>query len=116
MSQQSIPLLTLTIIAAGAIAAHRFVTAAGAQAGADANAIGASRSAAGTASEKIPVDVIGTTVIESGAAIAAGATLKSDANGRAITWAASGARLAIALQAASAAGQLIEVLFIPNAA
>lgn len=116
MSQQSIALLTLTITAAGAIAANRFVTPLGAQAGADANAIGVSRVAAAAVGEKIPVDMIGTTTVEAGAAIAAGATLKSDATGRAITWAAAGGRLAIALEAASAAGEFIEILFIPNAA
>ena len=51
-----------------------------------------------------------------GAAVAAGATLKSDASGRGITWVTSGARVAIALQAATAAGQFIEALMIPNAA
>ena len=49
-------------------------------------------------------------------AIAAGATVKSDASGRAITWVTSGARLGVALEPASAAGQFIEVLLIQNAA
>ena len=115
MAQQSIPILTLTVTAAGTIAAHRFVTPAGAQAGADANALGVTRSAA-VVNDKIPVDCLGTTIIESGAAIAAGATCKSDSTGRSITWATSGAKLAIALEAASAAGQFIEHLLIPNAA
>lgn len=116
MSNQSIPILTLTRAAAGAIAANRFVTPAGAQAGADANAIGVARVAAAVAGEEIPVDVLGTTVVEAGGAIAAGATIKSDANGKAITWAVSGAKLAIALEAAGGDGQFIEVLLIPNAA
>lgn len=116
MGAQNISLLSLTIAAAGAIAAARFVTPANAQAGADANTLGVSRYAAGAAGEKIAVDVIGTAVVEAGAAIAAGATLKSDANGKAITWAAAGAKVAIALQAAGADGELIEVLLIPNVA
>lgn len=115
MGAQNISLLTLTIAAAAAVAANRFVTPGGAQAGADANTIGASRYAAALG-EKFPVDVIGTAVVEAGAAIAAGATLKSDADGKAITWAAAGAKVAIALQAAGAAGELIEVLLIPNVA
>lgn len=116
MSKQSIPLLTIDRVAAGAIAAHRFVSAVGAQVVADANAIGVSRLAAAGAGERIPVDVLGTTTVQAGAAIANGATLKSDANGKAITWAAAGAKLAIALEAAGGADELIEVLLIPNVA
>lgn len=116
MSDQSRPVLTLTVTAAGAIGAHRFVTAAGAQAGADANAIGVARTAAAAAGDRIPVDVLGTASVEAGAAITAGATVKADAQGRAIAWATSGARLGVALEAATAAGQLIEVLLVPNAA
>ena len=51
-----------------------------------------------------------------GAAVAAGATVKSDASGRAITWASSGAKVGLALEAATAAGQMIEVLLVPNVA
>ncbi len=106
--QQSIPVLSLTAVAASTIAANRFVTPAGAQAGADANTLGVCRQAA-VATDKITVDVLGT-------AIAAGATVKSDASGRAITWASSGAKVGLALEAAGAAGRLIEVLLIPNVA
>jgi len=115
MSQQSSPLLTLPVLLAAAVAAQRFVTAAGAQAVADSNAIGVSRTA-GAIGERVPTDVIGTTVVQTGAAVAQGATVKFDASGKAINWAASGARLAIALEAATAADQFIEVLLIPNAA
>lgn len=115
MSQNFTSLLALTVMAASAIAANRFVTPAGAQAGADANTLGASRSAAASG-EKLPVDVLGTAVVEAGAAVTAGATVKSDASGRAIPWATSGAKVGVALEAASAAGQLIEVLLVPNAA
>jgi hypothetical protein len=116
MSAQNTALLSLTVAAAGVIAAYRFVTPGGAQAGADANTLGAARYAAGAAGEKIAVDVLGTTIIEAGAAITAGATVKADASGKAITWAASGAKVGLALQAATAAGDLIEVLLIPNVA
>jgi hypothetical protein len=108
--------LTLTMTAAGAITAHRFVTAAGAQAGADANAIGVALAAASAAGDKVPVLAIGTVSVEAGAAISAGATVKADAQGRAVPWATSGARLGIALAAASAAGELVEVLLVSNAA
>lgn len=114
MSQQSISLLTLTVALTATVAASRFVTPAGALAGADANTLGVTRSA-GVSGDKVPADVLGTAVVESGAAFALGATLKTDATGRAITWVTSGGKVAIALQAATAAGQFIEVLLLPNA-
>ena len=115
MARQSIPILTLSHRLTGTVAANRFVTAAGAQAGADANTLGVSR-VAGVSGELAPVDVLGTTVVEAGAAVAAGATIKSTAAGKAITWATSGAKVALALEAAGADGDLIEVLLIPNVA
>jgi hypothetical protein len=115
MSAQSFPCLTLTVTASGTIAANRFVTPAGAQAGADANTLGVGRTAA-VSTDKIAVDVLGTAVVEAGAAVAANATVKTDSTGRAITWVTSGAKVGLALQAASAAGEFIEVLLIPNVA
>lgn len=115
MSQQNISVLALTLAAAGTIAANRFITPAGAQAGADANTLGVCRQAA-VAADKVTVDVLGTAIVEAGAAVSAGASLKSDASGRAITWATSGAKVGIALEAATGAGQMIEVLLIPNVA
>ena len=113
--QQSISALALTLVAAGTIAANRFVTPAGAQAGADANTLGVCRQAA-VATDKITVDVLGTAIVEAGAAVSAGATVKSDASGRAITWASAGAKVALALEAAGGAGELIEVPLVPNVA
>lgn len=115
MTMQAYSLLTLPVAATGTIANSRLVTAAGAQAAADANTLGVSRSDA-VSGDRLSVDVLGTAILESGAAFAAGATLKSDATGRGIAWAASGAKVALALQAATAAGQFIEVLLIPNVA
>jgi hypothetical protein len=116
MAKQSIPILNLSVVAAGVIAANRFVTPALAQAGADVNTLGVARFASAAAGDKVPVDVLGTTVVEAGAAVAAGATLKSDATGRGITWVTSGAKVALALEAAGGAGELIEVVLIPNVA
>ena len=113
MSQQSISLLTLTKTLTGTVAAHRMVTHAGAQAGADANTLGVARTA-GVSGDKISVDVIGTGIVEAGAAIADGAQLETDASGRVVTWATSGPVVGRALQAAGAAGEFIEVLLIPN--
>lgn len=114
MSQQNISLLSLPVTLTGTVAANRFVTPAGAQAGADANTLGVARFG-GASGEKVTVDVIGTAIVEAGAAISAGATLETDASGRAVTWATSGGKVGIALQAASGAGVMIEVLLLPNA-
>lgn len=115
MSKQSIAVLTLSIQASGAIVANRFVTPAGDQAEADENTLGVARSNAADG-EQVAVDVLGTAVVEAGAAIAAGATVKSNAAGKAITWASSGAKVGIALEAATGDGSFIEVLLIQNAA
>ena len=114
MSRNHTPTLTLTIVATGTIVADRFITPLGAQAVADANTLGVSR-VAGVSGDKLTVDVDGTAVVETGAAITVGQTLKVDASGRAIPWVTAGARVGIALEAASATGQFIEVRLIQNA-
>jgi Uncharacterized conserved protein (DUF2190) len=115
MSQQSMPVLSLSIAATGTIVANRFVTKAGAQTGADGYALGVARTDAASGG-RVTVDVIGTSIVEAGAAVSAGDTLKVDSSGRGITWATSGAKVGLALEAAGAAGQFIEVLLIPNVA
>ncbi|AVP97908.1 DUF2190 domain-containing protein [Ahniella affigens] len=109
---QSIPLLTLTRIAAGAILAERFVTHGSVQAGAAANTLGVARSIAATG-EAFPVDVIGTTIVEAGAAFAAGVLLETNASGQAILRTA-GPITGRSLQAASGAGSRVEILLIQN--
>lgn len=115
MPATSLPLLTKTFTASGTIAQARFVTPAVAQAGAGVNTLGVA-SVAAVSGDKLPVVVLGTAVVEAGAAVSIGATIKTDANGKAITWATSGAKVALALSAASADGDSIEVLLIPNVA
>ena len=113
--QNCTPILTETVTAASAIAAQRFVSPALAQTGAAGNAYGVSRYA-GVAGDKIPVDLMGTTVVEAGAAISAGALVESDASGRAVTHSAGVilGRLAPGDAGASAAGQFVEVILFPN--
>ena len=115
MSKQAFPILTLTIAATATLVAERFVTQAGAVPAADANVLGVVRQAA-VSGDKVTVDVLGTAIVEAGAAITAGSTLKVDATGKVITWATSGAKVGIALQAASASGQFIEVYLLQNVA
>jgi len=112
MSMQSISILTLSVIAAGALTQRRFVTHGGIQVGAAANTLGVAKTDAALG-DTAAVDVIGTAVVEAGAAIAAGAAVETDATGRAVTLAA-GVTVGRALQAAAAAGDFIEVLLIQN--
>jgi hypothetical protein len=110
---QSIPVLTLTVRAAAALQAARFVTHAGAVPSAGARVIGVTRSSA-EAGDEVAVDVLGTTIVEAGAAISSvGALLETDAQGRAVPK-TTGTAVAVALQTATAAGQKIEALLLPN--
>lgn len=109
-----IPILSLTGIAGGTVSACRFVSPTMTQAGAGGNAIGVARTE-GEAGDAVPIDVLGTAIVESGAAIAAGSAIEVDATGRAVTH-TSGvivARMAPG-ESAAASGLLVEVILIPN--
>lgn len=112
MSQQNISVLALTVVATGVVNKRRFVSVAAAQAGAGVNTLGVSQEDAAIG-DALALDVLGTAVVEAGAAVAKGAALQSDANGRAVTKDA-GVTTARALEAAAAEGDPIEVLLIPN--
>lgn len=88
------PILTLALAAVAAITANRFVTPAGAQAGAAGDALGVARSGAASG-ENVPVDVLGTTIVEAGGTIAAGQYIQSDSQGRAVAAAASAIKTAV---------------------
>lgn len=136
MSQQATSILSLTYLASGAVAQYRGVLFTGAQcAAAGAKILGISEKPAASGEYSSAISY-GTAVCEAGAAIAVGAALAMDASGRVITAtavtittgatavtssAANGAGtitggdlpqfiVGHALQAASAAGDLIEVL------
>jgi len=113
--QGSIPILTLSVVAAGALATARFVTAAGAYPAAGAGSRGVTRTLASAAGDLVPMTVLGTELVESGAAVTKDGPVQSDATGRAIDKAA-GITLGFAQNAASAAGQMVEVLLIGPAA
>lgn len=104
--------LTLSVVAAAALAQYRAVTGLGAVPAAGARSLGFTDTAA-AAGERVAVGAVGSTIAEAGAAFAADVALELDASGRVITKAA-GVTVARALQAAGAAGQLVEVLLIPN--
>lgn len=107
--------LTLTVQAAAAITANRAVTALGAVPAAAAAVAGFARTDAGIG-DLLSIDTLGTATAETGAAIAAGAAVEVDNLGRVITL-ASGVkvgRMAPGQAAATAAGQLVEIVLIPN--
>jgi hypothetical protein len=112
MAQGSNPLLTLSVIATVALTQARAVTGLGAVPAAAARCLGIARTNAAIG-ERVPVDVDGTSIAESGAAIAIDAALELDASGRVITKSA-GVTIGRALSTASAAGQMVEVLLIAN--
>ena len=108
----NIALLTLTVTAAAALTQNRCVTTGGAVPAAGAAVLGVLRSSAASG-QLVPVDVLGTAIAEAGAAIAVGAALEVDNQGRVITR-NTGATVGRTLAAAAAAGDVIEIRFIPN--
>ena len=112
----NIAILTLTVAAAGALAANRLVTQAGAYPAAGAAAFGATRTSAAAAGDLVPVDVLGTAIVEVGVGgVTKGAALMSDATGRVVALAGlSKSPVATAMEAA-AEGAFIEVLLVPSA-
>ncbi len=112
--RNGISLLALPVLATAAITANRFISPAGALASAAGNAQGVAQTDA-VIGAKVTTTVLGTEVVETGAAIAAGALIEADATGRAITKAAgvSLARLAPG-EVATTAGQFVEVILLPN--
>lgn len=114
MSAASIPLLTLSVQATAALTKDRFVTAGGAVATAAGRALGVGRCDAAIG-DRSPVDVLGTTVVTAGGAIAADAAVEVGAGGKAVT-AASGVKVGRLAPGSSAAadGDLVEIILIPN--
>lgn len=110
------PLLTLTVAAAGVLAANRFITQAGAYPAAGAAALGVTRTSAAAEGDLVPTDVQGTTIVETGAAVTKDAALMVDAAGRVLPLTVgSKSPVARALDSAAAAGAFIEVLLVPSA-
>ena len=114
-SNGSISLLTLTVIATAAVAGCRCVTQAGTYAAAGGVVYGVTRTP-GNVGDPIPVDILGTTIVEAGAAITKDAALMVDATGRVVPLSGAGkSPVARAQEAATAAGEFIEVLLVPSA-
>lgn len=110
---QKISLLAVSVTAATALLPERFVTAAGTYATAGGHADGATAIPA-VKGALVAVDVLGTTVVTAGGAIAQHAYVQVGSDGKAVTR-TTGVAVGRALQAASADGDRIEVLLIANA-
>lgn len=110
------PLLTMSIIATETVAAERFVTAAGAYPSAGGLPIGTTR-CGGSSGDVLPVDVMGTTIVTAGAAVAVDAVVAVGTSGKAITHDGDGDKHAVgrAITAATGDGDTFEVLLIPSA-
>lgn len=109
MSDRNRPLLTLSVKLTAAVEAHRFVTLAGATPAADGDpVIGATR-AKGAVNDVVGVTSIGTETVEAAGAIGKGAEVQAKADGKAMVHADGEVVAGIALEAAAADGDKIEV-------
>jgi hypothetical protein len=111
-----IQIMAPSVKTAGAVLAKRFVGFTGAQiAAVGGKAYGSALMAATAAGQQIPVLALGLGEVESGAAVAIGDDIISDASGRAITSTSTAGQfvLGIATTATTAAGQTLEYLAMP---
>ena len=101
-------LLAVTIAAAVDLSRFRFADYSGNVASAGERALGVPTTDF-SAGEQASIATHGEILVEAGAAIAAGAEVESDANGRAVTK-TTGVGFGVARDAAGAAGEIIRVL------
>lgn len=121
MSLHKKPILTDSIKVAKATHANRFVTIAGGRPATGAHAYGVTTAAAG-AGEHAPVDVLGTTIVQStAAAIAVGDAVSLAAHGadsvdagKVVKHSGNAKIVGRAKTAVPAAGGLLEIFLIPN--
>lgn len=109
---QNHSILRLTIPATAAITPQTLVDWTGAPATAAGNSAGVAATSANPG-DLFPCDVLGTSVVQAGGVIAIGDRLEVGASGAAVKHDA-GVPVAVALEAAAAAGDTIEVFLIPN--
>lgn len=100
-----------TVISTAATLRKKFVLASGAQAGANARAIGVTLDEVDAAGKPLPVCISGTAFVLSGAAVTLGADVTSDASGRAIAAGANPVN-GIALDAATGADETIRIRIV----
>ncbi len=112
MSRQEYALLTTAQALSATIGERRFVTFAGDQVFSASATLGVAIDA-GNTGDTVSVRVIGTAYVETGDALAIGDAIEPDSAGRAIPL-DSGGQCARALESASGAGEVIEVLLLPQ--
>lgn len=112
--RNEIPLLKLTMTATAALVANRFVSITGGVPAAGANSYGVTDSDAAIGA-KVAIKTTGTSMVETGGAIAAGGLVETDNQGRALAknTGVTLARLAPG-EVSTAAGQTVEVILIAN--
>lgn len=110
--RQSQPILSLPVKATAAITGNRFVDITGAHATAAAYALGVAQYDAAIG-DTVPVDALGTAVVEAAGIINAGGLIEVGADGKA-TAKAAGVSVARALEGSGGAGEFIEVALLPN--
>jgi len=111
--QGNIPLLVKSVTAGAALAQYQPVQASGAAATAAGNAVGFANVAAASG-DLVPVTVLGTALAVAGAAITAGSLVEVGSTVTQVVTKSAGVAIGRALNAASAAGDIVEVLIIPN--
>lgn len=111
---QANDIFTHSVTAAAAITEHRAVSVTGGVPAAGAAVFGIAKSD-GAIGAKVPVAALGTAIATAGAAIAAGAALETDNQGRVITktTGVTIGRMAPG-EVAAAAGDKVEIILIPN--
>lgn len=114
MAASKFSLLVSSVLAGAALSQYRAVTEAGAVPAAAARCFGFTETAAASG-ERVPVAVMGTTIAEAGAAIAANAAVELDASGRVVTRSA-GVTVGRLMPGytAGAAGDLVEIMLLPS--
>lgn len=112
----NISTLTLTVAAAGALAASRFVTQAGAYPSAGAAAFGVTRTSAAASGDLVSVDVQGTAIVEVGTGgVTKDAALMADGSGCVVALTGLSKSPVGRAMEAGAAGAFVEVLLVPSA-
>lgn len=112
MSAQYRSVLTLSLVAVAALTANRFVSPTRGLPSDGGNTLGVALTDAAIG-QTAPVVTLGTAPAEASAAIAEGALVEVGADGR-IETRDAGVAVGRALQEATGAGHVIEVLLIPN--
>lgn len=115
MSKASHAIFTDTVIATAALTNNRLVNQAGAVPAAGGLAFGVTRCDAAIG-DPVPVDVMGTAVVEAGAAFGRDVALMVGTAGKAVAHDNVGSKHAIgrSLEASAGDGALVEVLLVPS--